>query len=370
MSAGAFLTNFSPFAVEHFVMQNPHGQESLLVVISATFMVPDGIAMLAEAQQPIQLADVPRSPHPAASVRSEGDLALVKPRVDVLFDGCAYARLQRPATEVLIGLRIGEIVKTLRVTGDRFWRRGALGRTPSSPREFERMPIQYERAFGGSEPADPDAKPIYDPHNPAGVGYRGARSIDPATETEIANVEYVDETVTNPAQVVRPAGLGVVARGWQPRIALAGTYDANWLAHRSPLLPEDFDPRHYQAAPEDQQCGWLRGGESVSLVNLTASGEWLFKLPVLDVPVGLYCDRTQDSVHPRLDTIILDGESRSIRMVARLSRRTDRRAPIREIVVGHPSAAWLRARATRKRFVDLAASGGSAGASAHFRISE
>ncbi|WP_426197289.1 DUF2169 family type VI secretion system accessory protein [Massilia sp. DWR3-1-1] len=67
-----------------------------------------------------------------------------------------------------------------------------------------------------------------------------------------------------------PVGLGIVGRGWLPRRALAGTFDANatYANDDVPNLPEDFDFAYYNCAPRDQQCPYLRGEESFTLLNL------------------------------------------------------------------------------------------------------
>jgi hypothetical protein len=56
------------------------------------------------------------------------------------------------------------------------------------------------------------------------------------------------------------------------------------MEHKFPLLPDDFDPRFYQAAPGDQQVpGYLSGGEEVELENLTPGGSLKFRLPRTDL---------------------------------------------------------------------------------------
>jgi hypothetical protein len=76
------------------------------------------------------------------------------------------------------------------------------------------------------------------------------------------------------------AGFGPFVRVWMPRRKHAGTYDAAWEKERQPLPPRDFDERFHQCAPEDQQVpGYLRGGESVELFNLSPSGYLKFALP-------------------------------------------------------------------------------------------
>jgi len=66
----------------------------------------------------------------------------------------------------------------------------------------------------------------------------------------------------------RPAGFGALGRAWSPRLPRAGTYDADWLAHRHPGLPEDFDFRYWNGAPDDQQTDYLPPGGRVELWHL------------------------------------------------------------------------------------------------------
>ena len=62
---------------------------------------------------------------------------------------------------------------------------------------------------------------------------------------------------------------GPLAAHWQPRVQWGGTYGDKWAKDRQPLLPEDFDERFFQSAPEDQQAPtYLKGGEAVELVKL------------------------------------------------------------------------------------------------------
>ena len=66
-----------------------------------------------------------------------------------------------------------------------------------------------------------------------------------------------------------PAGLGPISPWWQPRSDHVGTYDEAWRDERHPLLPRDFDTRHWQCAPSDQiATPHLRGDEAYRLENL------------------------------------------------------------------------------------------------------
>lgn len=372
MSFQTLLTNHTPFQAEKFVLPDREGQEVILVVVSATFEQAAGAAglSLAAQQAPLEAADVHHGPPEFSSVCRESDIALVKPLVDVLVHGFAQAPGGRPVTSLPVELRLGDIHKTLLVTGDRHWRRGSLGSASTSPRPFEAMPLVFDRAFGGIDRRHENPrKHGAEPRNLSGLGFRGVRSYDPAIDTDLPNIEYPNDRQSTDTDRPCPGGFGVVARSWQPRIGWAGTYDDAWRASRWPLLPQDFDTRHYQCAPTDQQSAVLRGGETVQLRHLTPDGLWRFRLPVLDIPLRTLHDDGMDERSLRMDTVIIDAQHRRVSMLSRACWRTRRnRRPLREIVIGHTTPAWMRANHSRKRFVDLSGSGGASRSRPHFRL--
>jgi hypothetical protein len=345
------LENRTPFHAATHVQMDANGQEALLAVISATFAgLEDGSLDLALEQVPFCFADEPFGEHGRSSIRIEADIALAKPRVDIVVIGAAHAPSGRPVQEVMVGLRVADIHKTLVVTGDRMLSSRLGGPTP-----FTRMPIVYERAFGGTT-RDGD---VY-LENPVGVGYRGAPSSDPTVTTEVPNVEYPDRPPRGRGDHRPPAGLGVIARNWAPRLALAGTYDQAWIDTVWPLAPSDFRPLFNQAAPEDQQTAAVSGGEVVELTNLTPSGLWRFRLPRLDVPVRLIFDDRAEDHEIRVDTVLIDTDRRIVTLKSRLAVTKVRNAPrLREIVLGHVSPAWLRARQRRKVYRDTRSRNGT-----------
>jgi hypothetical protein len=211
------------------------------------------------------------------------------------------------------------------------------------------MPIIYERAYGGG---DPEGR--VDQRNPVGVGFRGALSVDPEVKTTVPNIEYAY------SGAAQPAGFGIVGRGWKPRIDFAGTYDQHWVDTRWPLLPADFDPRHNQAAPPDQQTRTLRGGEDAEIVNMTLNGRWRFSVPVLDVPVHLMYEDRFERTRLALDTVLIEPDRYSVTLTARMSIPTVRSAaPLLEVVLGHVTRGWIRARTTRKVYIDYSGRDGT-----------
>jgi hypothetical protein len=355
------LLNHTSFSAALLAAMDPHARVFDVVVVSATFEAPPNKPLrLADEQLPVRDVDEYYSEPGLSSIRYEGETAWEKPFVDVLVNGTAYAPGSRRAKSVLVSVGIGDIRKELQVSGDRYWRRGLRGRVPSSSRPFETMPIVYERAFGGMDtrPKNP-AKHRSELRNPIGVGFQGAPSQSPSVETEIPNVEYPGRLMRSSRSRPEPAGFGVVGRDWQPRLGYAGTYDAAWLAEQSPLLPYDFDICHFQAASRDQQSTSISGGEPVQLRNMTPEGTWEFSLPTLEVPLRLLYPSRKQSGSLKLDTVLIEPDFHRVTLIARANIPVIRKlGPLEEVIIGHVTRGWWRARMENKHYLDSRGAGG------------
>jgi hypothetical protein len=344
MAFAVWLENRTPFAAATHVQVDAEGQEVLVLMLSASFEA-DGVGLRPAGEQtPVAFADVPNGDPALSSTRYEADIALVKPAVDIIVNGCAHAPGGRPAPEVQVGVRVGPVRKVLHVVGDRARAAGGY----SAPRPFVMMPVVWERSWGGTaEDGQCDVR------NPVGIGFRGARSADPGVLSEGPNVYYPAEAGAGPGDKPVPAGLGVVGRGWRPRIGFAGTYDQAWIDSQWPLPPKDFDPRHHLAAPQDQQAAALPPGTVATLINLTPEGRWEFRLPRIAAPVRLIFDDRVEETEFAPDTVLIEPELKRVTLKARRAFITRRNAPaLREIAFGHVSPVWLNARRKRKAYLN------------------
>lgn len=356
MSYQTLLNNRTSFSAEKFIIPDQNGQEVLLVVVMATFeaVTPTSPLQLVPEQIQVRPIDEHYGGPADSSVQYEGNLSLEKPFVDILINAHAYAPKGKASRKVNVEVKVGDIHKSLLVQGDRRWTFGLFGRSPSKPKKFLKIPIIYERAFGGVDISSRNPKKRRtEPRNPIGVGFRGTPSHDPNIHIEVPNVEYPRERMSSRRNRPRPAGLGAISRSWKPRIDYAGTYDDTWLNEHWPLLPLDFDPRHNQSAPVDQQSRTIQGGETVQLLNLTPEGSWTFKLPTLDIPVHLLYDSHRNQSKLRMDTVLIEPDIYRVTLTSRLKLVLPRNQDLlREIVLGHQNRAWLRAKIKRKKYLD------------------
>ena len=309
------VDNRTPFAVNRSWVRDREGAEVWLVAVRCTFRIrPDGSTSPAEEQDPVVLAPKHLGDPTGSSLRYDTDFVLTKPTTDVILHGSAYTPRGEPATSVDVSLRVGEVRKTLRVTGDRSFQKRPSGVAPGDAQPFTKLPLIYERAFGGVEPGSPTKDGCrFDDRNPVGIGYVAAvGSLAPNIEYP----EYPGQGGNGP-----PAGFGPIAPHWNPRAKHAGTYDDDWLENRHPLYPRDLDDRFFLCSPDDQQpARFLRGGEPVELTNLTPGGRLAFELPRIAFGFETVFLDGECIQHPgTLHTVILEPDAERVVLVWRTS---------------------------------------------------
>jgi hypothetical protein len=343
------LVNTTKLQAAMTTATDKHARESVVVVVKGTFAFPersDGEPALAKEQMPLVMTDHFTGEPGFSSTKYEIDFAPFKPRCDVLVNGSAYAPAGRPIDRCTVGVSVGKLSKSFDVVGKRVWQAGMLGYDACRIEPFTQMPISYDVAFGGVDRSQKDvAKHRYYSANYAGVGYHHYTDAASMNGKPLPNTEETGRVVTNPKGDYRPMALGPVGRSWRDRIKWAGTYDQKWLDKKFPHLPDDFDDRYFQAAPEDQQTDYLKGGEEVSLANLTSQGRTSFRLPRnLAMPV-LFFDRMGKLTQAAAvaDTLIIEPDRRQFAIVWRTSRQVQRSIrEVQQVVVNCAVEAWQK----------------------------
>ncbi len=259
------LDNRTPFAAERGWVRDRDGTEIWLVAVKATFDIQDdGSTTLAKEQPPVLRLPEHHGEPGQSSIKYDADLVLTKRCTDILVVGHAYAPPGNTVTHLDCGFKVGTLQKLVRVFGDRRW----SGAGMSDPQPFQRMPLAYERAYGGKDAKSETPDQHWEWRNPVGTGF--AVSSANAQGLALPNIEDPKALIKSWSDRPAPAGLGAIASHWQPRVGFGGTYDEQWQKTRAPLLAADLDDRFFQSAPADQQTdGFLRGGEPVVLLNLS-----------------------------------------------------------------------------------------------------
>ena len=238
------LVTDGPLAAVSFGWQLRPPQDTLVVAIRGTFSILPGAAVEPVGEPNLPLGDIHYDADRRASLRHGSDLSPFKPQADVTLVGHAYPGSGQ-AGITNVQLVFGKLRCALAAIGDRTWRQGA----PTEPQRFERIPLRWERAFGG---------PGYDP-NPVGRGIEGA---------VLPNLEDPQALIRSPGDRPAPRCFAPVPRTWPGRSAKLGSYDSSWLKDQWPYFPKDFDWRYCNAAPAEQQIPYPRGDEAFDLAGV------------------------------------------------------------------------------------------------------
>ena len=314
------VRNRTTFAYDALVLADEEGRFQYVPLVQATYGISaQGVLALLEEQPGPDIAGAWHGDPALASPRLEPQIAITKLATDVVLLGHAHAEALRD-TAGQVGIRVGPVHKVAAVIGNRkLVRRG--GRvTVSAAEPFERIPLIYERAFGGWDRrnANPMAHRC-EPRNPVGTGFCDA-SQDADAEVNLPNFEDPQRPFRAYGDTPPPVGFGFIAANWQPRLAFGGTYDAEWDQTRKPLLPRDFDRRFFNAAsPGLTTPGHLRGDEQVTVIGAAPEGRVQFPLPGVPAPVCMVELRGRKRVRLQtaLDTVIVDMDQRVLTLMWR-----------------------------------------------------
>ncbi|MBN2716915.1 MAG: DUF2169 domain-containing protein [Deltaproteobacteria bacterium] len=312
-------------------MMERNGANILRIVLKGAFTIGQyGKCAIANKQPDIVFADEYWGEPGHSAVKYESDVSLRRPYTDLIVNGYAYAPDNRPVTKMDVSLHYqSKLLKSLTVFGDRFWDESiSLGKT--SPEPFVKMPITYDRAFGGSDDKGSE------PRNRSGAGYNSSIVRD-FVNRQLPNIEDPFNLITTRRSRPQPMGLGIVAKNWEPRLSYAGTYDDAWQANEFPLLPKDFDLRFNQCTSQDQ---WIKrpvGGEIVDIFGMTMSGILRVSIPPCDIGLSLvYSDKKEDK-NMELDSILFEPSEE--RVILTWSATADIHGDpfrLKEMIVGTP----------------------------------
>lgn len=290
-------------------------------VIKATFdILPQGQLKFAQEQIPVRLAPVHYGDPQKTSYQFEPETAFTKVTTDVAILGSAVSA-GGTVRQLLVDIQVGNLRQQLAVIGDRQWLLHNRRLQMSDPVPFEKMPLIFERAFGGWDRRAQSAEDHdFEPRNTLGRGFFVPGLINSEMPMWLPNIEDPRNLIQHINDRPAPAGCGFTLPHWQPRVRLAGTYDEAWAEQRSPLLPLDFDRRFLNAAvPALTAPQYLRGDEPVRIRNMTPNGELTFQLPAMRAPV---CeihlrDMPVESLSTSLDTVIIDVSNLQVQLIWR-----------------------------------------------------
>ncbi|MCP4294778.1 MAG: DUF2169 domain-containing protein [Proteobacteria bacterium] len=312
------IDNSTPFAAEgSFTQDDQSGKMVWMLAVKASFKINPGSELLSIADQQEEVHSLEEYVGEAhnSSLEKTRDFALSKPKVDILINGTAFAPGGKEVTELKVGFGLGEISKILKITGEREYQKALGFLIKTTPLPFEKMPITYERAFGGwQDEEDESDNPLFDVRNPAGTGFSKKRRY--FAGKDLPSVEYpTHKTKRNPKKN-RIAGFGPIPGHWQPRVGYAGTLVDKPEVDMTQVRPDDFSNRFYQCAPEDQQIREYTGNEEVWISNMHPKHPTLeFKLPTIKIDLESRMDGKSFKTPAKLQSVTITPDKELVQMV-------------------------------------------------------
>lgn len=267
----------------------------LTVVCKVMFDLVPGEARLRSTPEPPAEHDVPWEAPYAWSLRVAKDLVPVKPNVDVVLTGHAYAPGGRPTRSLVARLAVGSLDKSVEVVADRYFDPAGVFREGSP---FTHMPLVYERAAGGPGT-----------WNTAGVrvGQRDAHG-----NTLLPNLVVPGTQVLSPERLfLAPVGFGPIPAEWPSRVEKLGRRSPRDLPPTwdGQSVPDDIGRDYFNMAPPDQQIATLHEDETITLENLHASHPTLTcRLPGVRPKVTLEVRGAPATIPVRVDTLHIDTD--------------------------------------------------------------
>lgn len=302
------LDNLTPFAAEILPGHDADGTVCSTVVVKATLDF-EGRAVAQGKALPVFRGDeFFGAEGPVNVVRHEADIAPRKPRVDVLFNGYAYAPGGKPVAHFAAGLAVGSESRVIKVFGKRVWHR-RLGVLPLA-QEVEpalKVPLAYHLAFGGTDKEKPEA---FHEANPIGTGFCTGL---PHEGAPMHQLEWADDPVRSAADRVSPAGFGCIGRTWLPRRALWGSYAGKELDASPGLMtrmPASFDQAAWNCAHPRMQFrrDQVQAGTKIAWMNLSEQGMGTTVVPAIRPQVSWVLRGERGTASPEFDTLIIEPE--------------------------------------------------------------
>ena len=323
------LVNATPYPALAFPFVDATGREQVAVIVKLAYLVGDaGRLVVADEAPQLRAADeLYRPDDPTSSARYPADVSPPKVGTCVVVVGDAVSA--RPVTALDVAVRVRQTTVPLRVHGERIFYRGVGGIAVGPALAFERKPIVYERAYGGTA----DNHSVMEPRNPSGVGVarRPADLVDrPAPQIEHPARPHKSASDRHP-----PVGFGAILPFWSPRREHAGTLDEAWQKDRMPLPPADFDPRYHTVAhPSLAFDPGLVAGDPIGVIGMSLDA-LVFELPPVPVRIAARSDVTgRRVVRPPIDTVLIEPGARRVEIVVRAAFPVGRgRDVLRELVV-------------------------------------
>lgn len=234
------------------------------------------------------------------------DHVLGKRGCDLIALGYAYPGRGLRATSAAVRLQIGDFERALYVFGDRVWTRRGGRLVMSAAAPFERLPLRWDRAYGGK--AQRGKARIGHEDNEEGRGFYLEEKA--AEGGPLPNIEDPRALVSQWSDRPRPINFAPVP-------ATSRLMAENFVKIDDTTGAVEYRGATFNCAHPALRVAALRGGEGVRLNGMTPGAPLVFALPRDEYAVEVSLEDRRYSFRAPLDTVYLFPEERRVALTYR-----------------------------------------------------
>lgn len=302
------LVNNTAVAVNTLVAESgAEDRRSLLGIAKATFIVSEAgeVKLDKNDPMPIYTKDV----ETRYGVLPREDIPRLDPVFEIMVLGNAYSPGGSAVAQSEVSLQVGHVEQSLMVFGDRFWQGEGQSATIGPAEPFTRLPLDWTRAFGGTQEVEIDEESfvdVTDPVNAEGKGFNYQVQVDELNKVLMCPDGYPRvelprplPNIESPAALIKQPDDSPLPVCWAPCAMSSGIIverikraqraagdqpeqQADAVTLGSPLMLHRAHPDWVIEAPVAEA--------SVRLAGMTENGVMQFNLPpmrvLLDVTVA------------------------------------------------------------------------------------
>lgn len=317
----------------------PDGAPILSVLAKASYQItPEGLVAL---EQPEEIPFFEQDEYYGKmnpdldAVKHESDLVAYKPMTDIVIHGEACAPAGKRAKFFDMGVSVAGLIHRIRVTGNRVLDCSNGKIRFSEPESFERMPLHFGLAYGGTDKFSDPEQPYSYPRNPVGKGFLVNPDPTSVHGLELPNLEDPSKLLDPGNLLIQkwdrwmeapvPRALGYTSRHSYPRYLMMGQTPDQALetnmaiqAGKGGDVPPILNHQYFNGAPTGMRFPYLWGGETILLAYVDPENpQWSFQLPKQRPIVYLDLGRGTQGAETVLHTVEIFPKEKKLTMVWR-----------------------------------------------------
>lgn len=313
------LRNQTPYTAGFFNCVVSRDELLGAVIARATFRMEKGSLVL-DHQNPFPVGSEPLK---LPEGELDREVPFLRKGVDLMILGHAYAPNGKPVESLSMTIKVGEkFLRRILVIGDRVWEGDINHLKPSRPKPFLKIPLSYQRAYGGKSLGEAGLMAF--PANGEGRGFY--LTAEQALGNPLPNLEDPENPIQSWKDQPNPVGTGPYPASGSLRlmnsIELTKDPTKEQIKHPSDIKIKRIKPEFFNNAhPSMIIYEPIQTGDVVEVSHLTPEGPFRFNLPDLSMHAHVQLENRHFLFPSHLESIVILGDERRVFFTSRIAFR-------------------------------------------------